>query len=138
MAFMRFACCLAMVIASPLLCPALASEGFPFGSELMLDAPPMQGSKRMPMIEVEADGTASVDLWCVSFHAQVTVGEDTITIVPQPPATADAAANSCAPERVSSDQVLLLALAQVTAWRRSGDVIQFSGPTTLRFRLMTN
>jgi hypothetical protein len=33
---------------------------------------------------------------------------------------------------------LLAALAQVTSWRRHGDVIEFIGATTLRFRLMTN
>jgi hypothetical protein len=32
--------------------PARASEPFPFGSELMLDAAPMPGSKRVPMIEI--------------------------------------------------------------------------------------
>jgi hypothetical protein len=134
----RFACGPAVVVALLVLAPALASEPFPFGNEMMLDAPPMQGSKRMPMIEVEEDGTASVDLWCVSFHAQVTVGGDTLSVVPQPPATVDAAPSSCVPERVNSDQALLLALAQITGWRRSGGVIEFSGPTTLRFRLMTN
>jgi hypothetical protein len=33
---------------------------------------------------------------------------------------------------------LLAALAQVTSWRRHGDVIEFIGATKLRFRLMTN
>ena len=44
----------------------------------------------------------------------------------------------CAPERQSGDENLLAALAQVTNWRRSGDVIELRGATTLRFRLMTN
>ena len=42
------------------------------------------------------------------------------------------------PERQSGDEDLLAALAQVTNWRRSGDVIELQGATTLRFRLMTN
>jgi hypothetical protein len=29
-------------------------------------------------------------------------------------------------------------LAHMTNWRRRGDVIELSGATTLRFRLMTN
>ena len=32
----------------------------------------------------------------------------------------------------------LAALAQVTNWRRNGEVVEFIGATTLRFRLMTN
>jgi hypothetical protein len=32
----------------------------------------------------------------------------------------------------------LAALAQMTNWRRRGDVIELRGATTLRFRLLTN
>jgi META domain len=114
--------------------PAAASQSaFPFGSELMLDAAPMHGSKRVPMIEIDDSGAASIDLWCVSMRAQATVGGDTISIVPAP-----AAAAPCTPERQSDDEKLLTALTQATNWRRSGDVIELRGSTTLRFRLMTN
>jgi hypothetical protein len=44
----------------------------------------------------------------------------------------------CAPERQNGDEKLLAALVQVTNWRRTGDVVELSGSTTLRFRLMTN
>jgi hypothetical protein len=40
--------------------------------------------------------------------------------------------------RQSGDENLLSALAQVTNWRRDGNVIELRGATTLRFRLMTN
>lgn len=114
--------------------PAAASESvFPFGSELMLDVAPMHGSKRVPMIEVDENGTVAIDLWCESVRAAATVGEDSISIVPEPATPAQ-----CAPERQSSDDSLLAALAQVTNWRRNGDVVELIGATTLRFRLMTN
>jgi hypothetical protein len=110
-----------------------ADSAFPFGTELMLDVEPLYGSKRIPMLEIEDDGTATIDLWCASVHATATVGESSITIVadqPQP--------EQCTPERQTGDQDLLSALSQVTSWRRDGEVIELAGPTTLRFRAMTN
>ena len=50
----------------------------------MLDVEPLYGSKRIPMIEIEDDGTATIDLWCASVHASATVGESSITIVAEP------------------------------------------------------
>jgi hypothetical protein len=129
----RFACCFAVLIASTALFPAVASESFPFGSELMLDAAPMRGSKRIPMLEIEENGAASIDLWCTSLHAQATVGDATIAIV-----AGDAPQASCDPDRQARDADLLAALTQVTGWRRNGEVVELSGPTPLRFRLMTN
>jgi len=39
---------------------ALAAEPvFPFGSELMLDGKPMRGTKRLPSLSIERDGTAA-------------------------------------------------------------------------------
>jgi heat shock protein HslJ len=130
----RLVCGLVLALAFGSLWPALASEGaFPFGRELMLDTAPMRGSKRIPIIEIAEDGAASIQLWCASLRGQANVGGNSITIVAgyAPPA-------QCAPERQSSDANLLAALAQVTNWRRSGDVIELLGATTLRFRLMTN
>ena len=128
--------CLAVLLASAVLWPALASEPFPFGTELMLDAAPMRGSKRVPMIEVEDNGTASIDLWCASLRGQATVGDASIVIVPGP--VGDTPMPSCQPERQARDADLLAALAAVTGWRRSGEVVELSGPTPLRFRVPTN
>jgi hypothetical protein len=129
----RFAGCLVLMIATSL-GPALASElRFPFDRELMLETAPMRGSKRVPIIEIDKNGAASIDLWCVRLHGQATVGDDTISIVPGPFEPAQ-----CPPDRQSGDEKLLAALAQMTGWRRHGDVIELSGATTLRFRLMTN
>ena len=129
----RFACSLAVLVAVAALCPASASESFPFGSELMLDAAPMRGSKRIPMLEIEENGAASIDLWCTSLRAQATVADATIAIVP-----GDMPQAQCEPERQARDADLLAALTQVTGWRRSGEVVELSGPTPLRFRLPTN
>jgi META domain len=130
----RFACGLVCALAASVISIADASENaFPFDRELMLDTAPMRGSKRVPIIEIAASGAASIDLWCASVRGQANVAADTITIVTEPVEAA-----SCAPERQSGDESLLAALAQVTGWRRHGDVIELLGAATLRFRLMTN
>jgi heat shock protein HslJ len=112
---------------------AQANEPFPFGSELMLDAAPMRGFKRVPTIEIEDNGAASIDLWCSSLKAQATVGDAAITIVPGAAQPAQ-----CDPDRQARDADLLAALTQVTGWRRRGEAIEFTGATPLRFRLMAN
>jgi hypothetical protein len=130
---MRFACFVVCVFAGSLL-PAAASErAFPFDRELLLDAAPMPGSRRVPILEIDANGAASIDLWCASMRGQANVGEDSIGIVPGP-----AQPTQCAPDQQSGDENLLAALAQMTNWKRDGDVIELRGATTLRFRLMTN
>jgi hypothetical protein len=130
---MHFVCLFVFVFAASLL-PATASErAFPFDRELMLDVAPMPGSKRVPIIEIDANGAASIDLWCASLRGEASVGEDSITIVPGPIQPAQ-----CPADRQSGDESLLAALAQVTNWKRTGDVIELRGATTLRFRLMTN
>jgi META domain len=142
-------CFLVFVTAAFALSPALAGDPFPFGSELMLDAAPMHGSKRIPMLEIEDDGSASIDLWCTSLHGRATVTADSIAIVPGAVAT-DEPAPPCDADHAASDAALLAELAQVTTWRRDGDRIDLSGtaaaagsgaPTgtiPLHYRLMTN
>ncbi|HML08903.1 MAG TPA: META domain-containing protein [Xanthobacteraceae bacterium] len=128
------ACCLLCLFLATSIGPATAGDpAFPFARELMLDAAPMRGSKRVPILEISDDGVASIELWCARARAQASVGEDSITIV-----LGEVAPAQCAPERQSGDENLLAALAQVTNWRRQGDVIELVGATTLRFRLMTN
>jgi hypothetical protein len=86
------------------------------------------------MLEIDENGVTSIDLWCTSVQAQATVGIDgTITIVPGASQPAQ-----CTPERESLDQDLVAALAGATSWRRNGDLIELSGSSTLRFRMMTN
>jgi heat shock protein HslJ len=133
----RFPGRLALLFCACAIWPALASEPFPFGSELMLDAAPMHGSKRVPMIEIEDDGSASIDLWCASLRAQATLDGDSITIVPSQTLN-NTSGGQCEPDRQASDAEILSALRAATNWRRAGEIIELSGPATLRFRLMTN
>src|SRR5262249_17546527 len=110
-----------------------AGEPFPFGSTLILDTAPIRGSKRIPIIEIQENGIAPIDLWCAGGRAQATVADGSIAIVPGhlPSAQWD-------PERPPRDANLLAALAQVTNWRRNGELVELIGVTPLRFRLMTN
>ena len=130
----RFCCLVLATLCVPL--AAGAGDGaFPLGVELMLDAAPLPGGKRIPMIEIEDNGSATIDLWCVSVRASATVGDGALTItVSDPPAPPP----QCTPARQAGDQDLLAALSQVTAWRLRGEVVELVGPTTLRFRRMTN
>ena len=112
---------------------ASAGDSFPFGTTLMLDAAPMRGSKRVPMLEIAEDGVASIDLWCASVRAQAVVADNSISISP-----GELQNTQCEPDRQTRDAELLTALAQVTNWRRQGDVVELLGMTPLRFRLMTN
>lgn len=125
---------LALVAVSSSVLPGLAADSaFPFDRELVLEASPMRGSKRMPILQITESGAASIDLWCASLQGQATVAADAITIVPGAPGP-----DQCPPDRAQRDADLLAALTQVTKWRRDGDVVVFSGTTPLRFRLMTN
>jgi hypothetical protein len=129
----RFVCGLFAFVFLTGIAPAPASEPFPFGTALMLDVAPLRGSKRIPMIEIQENGMASIDLWCASAPAQAIVGDNSITIAP-----GDLQSPQCDPERQARDEKLLAALMQVTNWRRNGELIELLGTTALRFRLMTN
>ena len=61
------------------------------------------------------------------------VAADTVTVIAGPPTD-----RQCSPERVRGDTDLLEALAEVTNWRRQGDLVVLVGPRSLRFRLPTN
>jgi len=121
---------LCLLLSAPL---AAAGDSFPFGTTLMLDTTPMRGSKRIPMLEIAENGAASIDLWCASARAQAVVADNSISISP-----GDLQNTQCEPDRQSRDAELLAVLAQVTNWRRNGEVVEFLGATPLRFRLMTN
>jgi hypothetical protein len=68
---------LCLLVPAPL---ATAGDSFPFGTTLILDAAPMRGSKRIPMLEIAEDGAASIDLWCASARAQAVVADSAISI----------------------------------------------------------
>src|SRR5882724_3545784 len=113
----------AAVVAMQVAVAAHAQE-FPFESELQLDARPMPGSKRIPNLDVAADGTIALEMWCNRVDGQVVVAGDTITVITGQPTTERA----CSPERARGDAELLDALNGVTNWRRQGDAVVLVGP----------
>ena len=123
-------CVLACVAAATGLA---ASSGFPFDSELLLDVKPMPGSKRIPNMDVAANGAIALEMWCNRVEGQVVVAADTITVL-----TGQPTERPCPPERARGDADLLAALTEVTNWRRQGDTVMLIGPRTLRFRVPTN
>jgi heat shock protein HslJ len=106
---------------------------FPFESELLLDARPMPGSKRIPNMDVSANGTMALEMWCNRVDGQVVVAGNTITVITGRPTE-----RACTPERARGDADLLEALNGVTNWRRQGGAVVLVGPKTLRFKVPTN
>jgi hypothetical protein len=125
----------AAAIAAAVLAPAGASaqSGFPFEQEMLLDARPLPGSKRVPMLEVFTSGRAQIDLWCKSGLGQIEVTGTAVKVTLGPMRE-----DGCTPERLQRDEEMAAALAEVTQWRRNRDVIVFTGSRELRFRLSTH
>jgi hypothetical protein len=127
-------CWLVVAVLASIPPAAMAAEtAFPFGSELLLDGKPMRGTKRVPSLSIEQDGSAAIDLWCGSLRGRADVGNGTIAITPGERDNAQ-----CTADRVAGDDDLLDMLVRMTNWRRRGDTVELSGAATLRFRLMTN
>jgi hypothetical protein len=115
---------------------ALSTDSFPFDRELLLDAAPMRPGKRMPILTVEENGTARLDLWCRTVPARVEISDIAIRLEPGPlpeDLPAMQSAGQCTPERVKADEEILAAFSQVTGWRRQGEAIVLEGTTTLKF-----
>jgi hypothetical protein len=112
--------------------PATA-QNFPFDQEMLLEARPLPGSRRVPMMEVHPDGKASVDLWCHSAVAQLALNGNEVKFD-----FVSAKPENCTPERIELDQKMAKDLLEVTHWRRKNDIVEFVGPTTFRFRISTH
>jgi heat shock protein HslJ len=122
------------------ICPA-AEANFPFGQELLLDAAPMRPAKRVPILTVAQDGTATIDLWCKTVTGHVEFSDTTVKIEPSPlpdELPQMMGNGQCSPARIQADVDMLAALAQVTAWRKQGTAIILAGPITLKFRPAAN
>ena len=98
--------------------PALAQTEFPFEREMVLDVKPLPGSKRVPMLEILADGRAMIDLWCKSGEGRAEVKGDAIKFTLGPMRE-----DGCTPERLQRDEDLATALAQVTEWQLEDDEV---------------
>jgi heat shock protein HslJ len=110
-----------------------AQEDFPFDRELLLDARPIKGSKRLPSLEVEANGAATIELWCNSVQARIAVNGEGVAI-----SAGEKTDRQCTPERAQADDQLLETLTQVAGWRWDGENLILVGAKELRFRLQTN
>jgi hypothetical protein len=118
-----------------------AAELFPFSQELLLDTEPMRPGKRMPILTVEANGDARIDLWCRTVPARVEISDMAMKIeaarLPEE-LPAMQGAGQCTPERIMADEEMLASIIQVTEWRREGDAILLIGSATMKFRPATN
>jgi hypothetical protein len=123
------------IIALFLSAPHALAQSFPFGRELVLDADPMRGSKKLPVLDIGDRGTAEIELWCSSVKAQLVIAANTITII-----TGAKAPRPCSPDLARADDDLIDALNQATNWRMEDYALVFTGGAgrTLRFRIQTN
>jgi hypothetical protein len=113
---------------------ALASNAeFPYDQELLLETQPQPGSKRLPGIEVQSNGWATIDLWCASVRGRVQIEGSAISIVPH-----SANPGSCSEESLREDAAMLEVLIKVTTWRREGDAVVLIGPQTFRYRVSSH
>lgn len=112
---------------------ACAEEGFPFGTEMTLEAVPQPGSKRIPNIEIGDNGEVVLELWCKGGKGQFSVAGNTVIFVP-----AQIQDRSCPPAKALADDDLVAALSSVETWKRQGDVLTLIGPKPLRFRTNGN
>ena len=109
------------------------AQSFPYGRELRLDADPMRGSKKVPILDIGDDGNAEIELWCSSVRAQLIVAAGTITIIAGPRSP-----RQCGPDLGRADDDLLAALSEVTAWRMDSAALVLTGGRMLRFVVQTN
>ena len=112
---------------------ARAEEGFPFGTEMTLEAVPQAGSKRIPNIEIGDNGEVVLELWCKGGKGQFSVAGNTVIFVP-----GQIQDRSCPQAKAQADDDLVAALAAVETWKRQGDVLTLVGPKPLRFRANGN
>jgi hypothetical protein len=128
--------CMAVLAAAAVVFAAAApaaAQSFPYDQEMLLEVKPLPGSRRVPMIEVHPDGKASVDMWCHSAVAQITITGNDVKIE-----FVSAKPENCTPERIELDQALAKAMLEITQWRRKNDIVEFVGPTSFRFRISTH
>ena len=128
----RMARYLAGGIAMVLAATAAAAE-FPFERELLLEAKPLPGSKRVPMLEITRDGRAIIDLWCRSGEGRVKIEDDMIEFT-----LGAMREEGCTPERTQRDEALAAALGRVMNWSLEDDILVLSGPTELRYTLSSH
>ncbi len=124
---------LAGVVTMMLAATTVLAADFPFERELLLEAKPLPGSKRVPMLEITRDGRAIIDLWCRSGEGRVKLEDDMIELTLGPMRE-----EGCTPERTQRDETLAAALEKVMNWSMEEDVLVLIGPTELRYTLSSH
>ena len=112
---------------------AQAQSGFPYDRDLVFEAQPMRGSKRVPILTFSREGKMQIDLWCKRGEGQASVSGGIFTIT-----VGTMNDEPFSPERTAADEEMLAALAAVTGISLDGDVVTLTGPKPLRFRAATN
>jgi hypothetical protein len=69
-----------LAVIAALAVPAVAQSEFPYDRDLVLDARAMRGGKRVPVLSIEQNGRAQIDLWCKRGDGQAAIAGDAITI----------------------------------------------------------
>src|SRR5437879_12814763 len=67
-----------LMTAVPATGHAQADNGFPFGTEMTLDAGRQPGSKRIPNLEIGDGGEVVLELWCKGGQGQFSVAGKTL------------------------------------------------------------
>jgi heat shock protein HslJ len=132
--FMRrpiFACAILAVVTGA--SPALSQGEFPFERDLVLEARAMKGSKRLPVLAIEQNGRAQLDLWCKRGRGMAAIDGGAMTIT-----VGDMKDEPCTPERAQADADMIEALGGVTGWSVRGDMVTLTGAKTMKFRAATN
>jgi hypothetical protein len=122
-----------LLIATALGAARAADDGFPFGSEMQLDANRQPGSKRIPNLDIGDAGEVVLELWCKGGKGQFSVAGNTVVFV-----MGTMENRPCPPDRAQQDDELIAALSAAGTWKRQGDFVSFIGPKTLRFIINTN
>ena len=131
--FRKGAASLLLIATALQFSPALADDGFPFGTEMQLDVNRQPGSKRIPNLEIGDAGEVVLELWCKGGKGQFSVAGNTVIFV------MGAMENRpCPPDRAQQDDELIAALSAAATWKRQGEFVSFIGAKTLRFRINTN
>ncbi|MBR0829044.1 META domain-containing protein [Bradyrhizobium manausense] len=112
---------------------AQAADGFPFGTEMTLEALPQPGSKRVPNIEIGDNGEVVLELWCKAAKGQFSIAGNTVIFVP-----GQVQDRSCPPAKAQADDELVAVLAEAATWKRQGEIVTFIGAKQLRFRINGN
>jgi heat shock protein HslJ len=110
-----------------------AQSGFPYDRDLVFQAPPMRGSKRVPILTFDQGGKMQIDLWCKRGDGQASIANGVLTIT-----IGTMKDEPCSPERMAADEEMLAALAAVTGLALEGDIVTLTGAKPLRFRAATN